>query len=419
MTTATSSVVVVSHRPGSWLAPCLAAALPQAAQVVVVDNGSQGCEASDIARAAGATVVRSERNLGFAAGINLGLRHARGELVAWLNDDAVPAPGWLETAEDVLADPTVAAVTPKVVLDGRFAEVILDDEEWSAPGDHRCLGRLLRSVTVAGEELLDQVVGVGVHDLEHAVVEGQNETWRWTSGRRPFYVPLAAPDSADSVRVNDDSVEVRAQCTLLNHAGNYLRPHGIAGDYGFAAPDDGRFDEPAERFGCSGTAPVMRADTLARLGGLAAPFFAYNEDTDWCLRARLAGLRIVYDPRATVRHRLSATSGGGGNASVRFLAQRNALLCLLRNAPADVAARHLWQRVREGPGGGVRRAVLTKAPWALVTRLRAERKWTVDPHDVWERWAGADTTWDTAPVRTASGAHDPGHQVDESGARPR
>ena len=34
----------------------------------------------------------------------------------------------------------------------------------------------------------------------------------------------------------------------------------------------------------------------------------YLEDTDWCLRARLAGLRIVYDPTASVRHRLSATS---------------------------------------------------------------------------------------------------------------
>jgi GT2 family glycosyltransferase len=414
-----SSVVVVSHRPGSWLAPCLASALPQAAQVVVVDNGSLGGEASDIARAAGANVVRSERNLGFAGGVNLGLHQVRGELVAWLNDDAVAGPGWLEAAADVLADPTVAAVTPKVVLDGRFAEVILDDDEWSAPGDHRTLGRLLRSVTVGGKELLDQVVGAGVHDCEHAVVEGRNETWRWTSGRRPFYVPLAEPDLADTLRINDEAVEVRAQCTLLNHAGNYLEPHGIAGDYGFAAPDDGRFDEPAERFGCSGTAPVMRADTLALLGGLATAFFAYNEDTDWCLRARLAGLRIVYDPRATVLHRLSATSGGGANASVRFLAQRNALLCLLRNAPGDVAARHLWRRIGEGAGDGVRRAVVSKIPWALATRLRAKQRWTVDPHDVWERWAGADRSWDTRPFGVPSGADGVGHQVDEPGTRPR
>jgi len=415
-----STVVVVSHRPGSWLAPCLASALSQATEVVVVDNGSQDSAASAVARAAGADVVRAPRNLGFAGGVNLGLRRGGGDLVALLNDDAVAGPGWLTTAAEVLADETVAAVTPKVVLDGLFAEVVLDDDPWSAPGDHRRLGRLLWSVTVGGEEALERVVGAGIHDVERAVIEGRPRRWRWTSGDAPFYVPLAAPEEDGTVCVNGEPVAVQAKCTLLNHAGNYLESHGIAGDYGFAAPDDGRFDAPAERFSFSGTAPVMRAETLARLGAMAAPFFAYNEDTDWCLRARLAGLRVLYDPRATVRHRLSATSGGAADAAVRFLAQRNALLALLRNAPAEVAARHLWRAIRQGPEGGVRRAVLAKVPWAVATRWRAARSWVLDPHDVWDRWAGADTTWDTRPAAGGpSAVEGPGHQVDEPGARPR
>jgi GT2 family glycosyltransferase len=164
-------------------------------------------------------------------------------------------------------------------------------------------------------------------------------------------------EAADTIEVDGESVTVRSLCTLVNHAGNFLARHGIAGDYGFAAPDDGRFDAPAERFGFSGTAPVFRAETLAKVGGLADPFFAYNEDTDWCLRARLAGLRIIYHPGATVTHRLSATSGGAASAFVRFLAQRNALLCLTRNAPADVAGRFVWRRIREGPGPG------SDGPW--------------------------------------------------------
>jgi len=419
-----TTVVVVSHRPGSWLAPCLASARSQATEVVVVDNGSQDSVASALAQEAGAEVVRAPRNLGFAGGVNLGIRRAKGELVALLNDDAVAGPGWLTTAADVLADETVAAVTPKVVLDGLFAEIVLDDEPWSAPGDHRRLGRLLWSVTAGGDEVLEGVVGAGIHDTESAEIEGRRRRWRWTSGEAPFYVPLAGGRGDEAVCVNGESVPVRSRCTLLNHAGNYLEPHGIAGDYGFGAPDDGRFDAPAERFGFSGTAPVMRAETLARLGAMAAPFFAYNEDTDWCLRARLAGLRVLYDPRATVRHRLSATSGGTADPTVRFLAQRNALLALLRNAPAEVAARHLWRRVRQGPGGGVRRAVLVKTPWALATRRRAARWWVLDPHDVWERWAGADATWDTRPAAGSSSAgssvaDDPGDQVDEPGARAR
>jgi GT2 family glycosyltransferase len=382
------------------LVECLASALPQASEVVVVDNGSPDQEASSIARQAGATVVRSSRNLGFAGGVNLGLRHAGGEIVALLNDDAVAGPGWIETARSVLADPTVAAVTPKVLLDGLYAEVVLDDEPWFAPGDHRPLGRQLRSVRVGDTEVVEKVLGAGVYDCERRTTgDGRPDLWRWTAGAIPFYVPLADPARADSVTVNGAPVAVRAVCTLVNHAGNFLEPHGIAGDYGRAAPDDGRFDQGAERFGFSGTAPVFRSETLARVGGLAGPFFAYNEDTDWCLRARLAGLRIVYDPGATVRHRLSATSGGVVSPFVQFLAQRNALLCLARNAPADVASRLVWRTLRHGSGPGVRRAMIGKLPWAVLSRREMRRRWVVEPAEVWDRWAGADTTWDTGPAR--------------------
>jgi hypothetical protein len=151
---------------------------------------------------------------------------------------------------------------------------------------------------------------------------------------------------------------------------------------------------------------------------MAGPFFAYNEDTDWCLRARLAGLRILYDPGATVTHRLSATSGGAASPHVRFLARRNALLCLVRNAPADVAAPFVWRRIREGSGDGVRRAMLTKLPWALSSRIRMRRHWVASPHDVWDRWAGADSTWDTAPTRRPSVQNDQTSRVAEQATGP-
>jgi len=395
-----ASVVVVSYRPGSWLAPCLSSAMAQATQVIVVDNGSAGEQAASVAAPMGAQVVRSPVNLGFAGGVELGLRQARGELVALLNDDAVAGPGWIDAARSTLADPTVAAVTPKVVLDGLFGEIVLDDEPWHAPGDARPLGRQLRSVTVGAVDVLESVKGAGVYDTERAVVDGEPLRWRWTSGRGAFYVPVADPAHIGDVTVNGEPVPVRTTCRLLNHAGSYLEHHGVAGEYGLGAPDDGRFDHAAERFGFSGTAPVFRAETLRRLGGLAPQFFAYNEDTDWCLRARLAGMRILYDPSASVSHRLSATSEGPLSPMVRFLAQRNALLCLVRNAPTDVARHFLWLRMHEDPGPELRKAVLTKLPWALASRVRLRRLWTTTPRAVWDRWAGADKAWDDSPAHT-------------------
>jgi len=396
-----ASVVVVSYRPGDWLAPCLSSVLAQAGEVVVVDNGSAGREASTVGAAMGAKVVHSPVNLGFAGGVDLGLRHVRGDVIGLLNDDAVAGPNWIESARAVLADPGVAAVTPKVVLEGLFGEVLLDDEPWLSPGDARPLGRRLRSVTVGTAEVLEDVRGAGVYDVESGVVDGTPSRWRWTSGRKPFYVPLADAALASDVRVDGEPVAVRTTCRLLNHAGSYLAYHGVAGEYGLSAPDDGRFDQPAERFGFSGTAPVFRSETLRRLGGFAPEFFAYNEDTDWCLRARLAGLRILYDPHASVRHRLSATSHGPRSPMVRLLAQRNSLLCLARNAPLGIARHFWWLALHDDPTPELRRAALGKLPWALVWRARLRRQWSTTPGAVWDRWAGADRAWDDGPVDTA------------------
>ncbi|HLX86895.1 MAG TPA: glycosyltransferase [Acidimicrobiales bacterium] len=396
----TASVVIVSYRPGEWLAASIRSALVQADQVVVVDNGSEGATASAISRDLGAEVVRSAGNLGFAGGVELGLGRARGEVIGILNDDAEAGEGWLARATAVLADPTVAAVTPKVVLADAFAEVTMPDDEWFAPGDRRPLGRMLRSVTAGGTEMLARLVGAGVHELEWSSAgDDPDDHWRWTAGRRPFYVPLPDDDADAEIRVNGEPVTPDAKCRILNHAGSYLERHGVAGEYGLGAPDDGRFDDAAERFGFSGTAPVFRAETLGRVGAFAVPFFAYDEDTDWCLRARLAGLRILYEPGATVTHRWSATSGGSASARVRFLQQRNSLFCLVRNAPAGLAAGHLWSLARKGSGPGVRRAVAARLPWALATRARLHRTWVTTPADVWDRWAGADRTWDDGPAR--------------------
>jgi GT2 family glycosyltransferase len=196
--------------------------------------------------------------------------------------------------------------------------------------------------------------------------------------------------------INDEPVAATQVCRLINHAGSYLRDDGYAGEYGVEAPDDGRFDHPAERFGFSGTAPVFRAETFRRIGGFAPQFFAYNEDTDWCLRARLAGLRIMYDPNGTVHHRHSATSGGPQQARVRFLLERNRLLCLVRNAPDDLARHYVWRRIVEGPDQGIRRSLLQKLPWAAASRIQLRRLWVTSPRQVWEQWAGANTAWDEA-----------------------
>jgi GT2 family glycosyltransferase len=75
--------------------------------IVVVDDASVGLETL-LARLDGdVEVVRTERRVGFAAAAAHGLRRAEREIVVFLRDAAVPAPGWLVPMAQALEDPNV------------------------------------------------------------------------------------------------------------------------------------------------------------------------------------------------------------------------------------------------------------------------------------------------------------------------
>lgn len=118
-----SVTVVVLNWNGAHLLPsCLDAVLRQdpAPQVWVVDNASaDGSAALVRERYPQVRLLETGSNLGFAGGNNVALRQVATPYVALLNNDAVPAPGWLARLMAVLdARPDVAAVTGKVLLAG-------------------------------------------------------------------------------------------------------------------------------------------------------------------------------------------------------------------------------------------------------------------------------------------------------------
>ena len=116
------SVVIVNYRGADDTIDCLASlrSLDWPADrlhIVVVDNASGDDSVERIAAAApDVTLVASEENTGFAGGCNLGVAHARGEYVAFINSDARPHPGWLTEAVNALqSEPTVGCVASKVL----------------------------------------------------------------------------------------------------------------------------------------------------------------------------------------------------------------------------------------------------------------------------------------------------------------
>jgi GT2 family glycosyltransferase len=396
MAAVSRSIIVVCHTDQPWLGRCLESALEDADEVVLVDNGSPGETASAVGRRLGAAVVRLPANVGFAAGVNRGLERAGGDVVALLNDDAWCDPGWLDSAEKVLADPAVAAVGPKVLFARPHAEIRLDEEPHFVPGDPRPLGRCITQVTVGATEVpLGSVFGEGLHRLEEEDGPGGiPRRWRWSAGQGAIHIPMPELEGGGEVHVDGEPVPVAALVHRINNAGSYLSTHGHGGDYGFLAADaeGGPFNVPAERFAATGAAMVARAETFRRLGGLAELFFAYYEDTDWCWRARLAGLTIRYEPAGVVHHVGGASTGGPLSARVRFLGARNRMHMLARNAPLAVVRSQLRSPV-DRPPSGMALPLARRVSRGLGERRRLARLWARTPAEIWSAWAGRDEHW--------------------------
>jgi mycofactocin system glycosyltransferase len=112
---ATDVTVVVPVRDRPAQLSRLLVALGPALRVIVVDDGSGDGQTAAVARAAGAHVVRHDVSRGPAAARNSGLAQVRTSLVAFVDSDVVPCPGWLEWLLPHFADPAVGMLAPRVL----------------------------------------------------------------------------------------------------------------------------------------------------------------------------------------------------------------------------------------------------------------------------------------------------------------
>ena len=107
-------------------------------EVVVVDNNSTD-ETASIARARGATVLH-EPVQGIARARNAGARHARGDVLVFVDADALVSPALLEAIHDAMSDPSCIGGGVDVEYQPRRRSMRLYLRAW------RLLGRRMRLV---------------------------------------------------------------------------------------------------------------------------------------------------------------------------------------------------------------------------------------------------------------------------------
>lgn len=105
----------------------------------------------------------------------------------------------------------------------------------------------------------------------------------------------------------------------LQEAGGIIFSDGSGWNYGrFEDPAAPQFNYRREVDYCSGAAIMLRRALFEQLGGFDMRYApAYYEDTDLAFAVRAAGLKVIYEPRATVVHFEGITSGTDTGSGIK------------------------------------------------------------------------------------------------------
>ena len=204
--------VVVATRDRAPFLPELLGALadqsmdPSRFEVIVVDDGSTDGTWSALEGLAGTTTLRLrglrlDHSVGQGPARNVGVRAARGEIVAFTDDDCIPEPSWLGTLTEPLDGGDNA---PHVVVQGRT-------EGW--PEDD-CHGPWARTVWVLGPSWLFETCNVAYRrrDVELAGgFPGRDEAPSGPDGK------LVGEDAILGWRVMERGAQLRFEPGALVH----------------------------------------------------------------------------------------------------------------------------------------------------------------------------------------------------------
>lgn len=105
--------------------------------------------------------------------------------------------------------------------------------------------------------------------------------------------------------------------------------------------DRGQYDGLSAVTAVTGCAMLVRRTACEGLGGFDESFFAYLEDADLCLRARVAGYGVAAVPTARVLHHRAPATGDRQSTNSLYYATRNHLRLMARHGQGRGPRRHL------------------------------------------------------------------------------
>jgi GT2 family glycosyltransferase len=112
----------------------------------------------------------------------------------------------------------------------------------------------------------------------------------------------------------------------IDKAGHLMYPDGQNRGRGSGELDTGQYDRVEETLWPDGCAAMYRREMLEEVGGFDEDFFAYGDDAELGLRARIAGWGCLYAPDAVVRHHRGSTLGITSSRRLELIERNRVLL---------------------------------------------------------------------------------------------
>lgn len=132
---------------------------------------------------------------------------------------------------------------------------------------------------------------------------------------------------------------------MIDKAGHLIYWDGQNRGRGTMETDTGQYDKAEEILWPDACAALYHRRLFEETGGFDETFFAFGDDADLGMRARLLGWKAWYVPTAVAHHRHSATAGPYSPRKV-MLVERNRLLLAIKSFPLPLLLQNPYWSLR-------------------------------------------------------------------------
>lgn len=334
-------------------------------EVILVDNASSDNSISFLEEKTkdlknfNLNIIKSDKNLGFAGGNNLGVLQAKGEYIVFLNSDTKVEQDWLTnlyhyicnkkdivmansklvffydfiklkfyTTDKILINKKININDKEYIIDNKFCKNLLYEKEQLV-----CFGH--------SEICIPLLDGISEYNINFDVIKFDDTDKLIFENKE-----VAIENKKVDISFNKNEIE-SLKFTLVQNAGSGINNVYDGYDIGFCELDGKDYDKEYEINNGCGASIIMKKKDFVECGMFDEKFFMYYEDTDLSYRIKKNGGKIMFCPSSIVRH---IHTGSSTEWSPFFIYQitRNKLLFLFKDVSKCVFFQYFLRQILQG-----------------------------------------------------------------------